>query len=153
MEIDAAHAFDFLEGRWRARCRSPRADGTWDEGEGTLTASKVLDSTTSMEVFEGPYCGTPIKAIGLRAFDPRTGEWSHTWTDSVSPGEFHVWRGRPVGGQVALESSWTENGGTVLSRLTWSRIESRSAHWESHRSTDGGRSWVAHWLIDFERVD
>jgi hypothetical protein len=27
MEKDAAHAFDFLKGRWRARCRSPRPDG------------------------------------------------------------------------------------------------------------------------------
>ena len=153
MERDAAHAFDFLEGRWRARCRSPRPDGTWDEAEGTLTASKVLDGTASLELFEGPYCGTPIKAIGLRAFDPRTQEWSHTWTDTTTPGEFHVWRGRLAEGQVALHSSWLENGHTVLSRLTWSRIEGRSAHWESHRSTDGGRTWEPHWLIDFERVD
>ena len=149
---DPAHAFDFLEGRWRARCHSARPDGAWEAGEGTLTASKVLDGTAFLEVFEGPYCGTLIKAIGLRAFEPRTGEWSHTWTDTASPGEFHVWRGRFTDGSLALQASWPNDGRVVLSRLTWSDITQRSAHWESHRSDDGGHTWEQHWVIDFERL-
>jgi hypothetical protein len=44
-----------------------------------------------------------------------------------------------------------ETGRPVLSRLTWSRIAERSAHWESHRSRDGGKTWTKHWVIDFTR--
>src|SRR5213593_3371224 len=90
-----AHEFDFLEGEWDAVCRFPRPDGTWGEGPGTLKATKVLDGSVSMEVFEGPYVGgLVIKGLGLRAFNPKSGCWEHTWTDSASPGGFPVWRGR-----------------------------------------------------------
>jgi hypothetical protein len=39
----------------------------------------------------------------------------------------------------------------VLSRLSWSGITDQSAHWESHRSLDGGKTWTRHWVIDFTR--
>ena len=49
-------------------------------------------------------------------------------------------------------SNWTENDGTpVLSRLTWSAITADSAHWESARSSDGGKTWQVHWVIDLRR--
>ena len=37
-----ARQFDFLEGEWNAICRFPLPDGSWGEGPGSLTASKVL---------------------------------------------------------------------------------------------------------------
>jgi hypothetical protein len=80
---DAAKQFDFLEGEWDAICRFPLPDGSWGEGRGTLKASKVLDGCVSMEFFEGPYQGTIIKGLGLRAFNPQTSEWEHTWTDTL----------------------------------------------------------------------
>ena len=53
---DSANAeatqFDFLEGEWNAICRFPLPDGSWGEGPGSLTASKVLDGCVSLEVFE-----------------------------------------------------------------------------------------------------
>ncbi len=30
-------------------------------------------------------------------------------------------------------------------------ISAISAHWESHRSLDGGATWTKHWVIDFAR--
>src|SRR5712664_1017261 len=62
-----AKQFDFLEGEWNAICRFPLPDGSWGEGRGWLTASKVLDGCVSLEFFEGPYQGTIIKGLGLRA--------------------------------------------------------------------------------------
>src|SRR5260370_8822027 len=67
-----ARQFDFLEGEWDAICRFPLRDGCWGEGRGWLTASKVLDGCVSLEFFEGPYQGTIIKGLGLRAFNPQT---------------------------------------------------------------------------------
>jgi hypothetical protein len=147
-----AQQFDFLDGEWNATCRFPLLDGSWGEGPGSLTASKVLDGCVSLEFFEGPYQGTMIKGLGLRAFNRRTSEWEHTWTDTSAPGGFLVWRGRFEGKAIELHGQWDdENGHHVLSRLTWSRISERSAHWESHRSIDGGKTWNKHWVIDFTR--
>ena len=147
-----ARQFDFLEGEWEAVCRFPRPDGSWGEGPGTMQAKWVLDGCVSLEFFEGPYLGSVIKGLGLRAFNPQTSQWEHTWTDTSSPGGFLVWRGRFAGDAIDLNGEWDdENGNHVLSRLTWSRITERSAHWESHRSTDGGKTWSKHWEIDLTR--
>src|SRR5215208_6321829 len=132
-----ATEFDFLEGEWDAVCRFPRPDGTWGEGPGSLKVTKVLDGCVFTEFFEGPYLGEHIKGLGLRAFNPRSGLWEHTWTDTASPGGFPVWRGRFEGGRIDLCGEWDgEDGQHILSRLTWSRISGHSAHWESHRSLD-----------------
>jgi hypothetical protein len=147
-----ARQFDFLEGEWDAICRFRLPDGSWGEGPGSLKASKVLDGCVSLEFFEGPYQGKFIKGLGLRAFNPQTSQWEHTWTDTSAPGGFLVWRGRFEGNTIDLHGQWKdETGHSVLSRLNWSRITERSAHWESHRSMDGGQTWSKHWEIDFTR--
>ncbi len=143
--------FDFLEGRWDAVCRVPSEEG-WEFGPGTLTASRTLDGLVSLELFEGTYHGGKLKGLGLRAFNQETGEWEHTWTDTLTPGHFHVWKGVCSDGKVELFSDWTEaDGRTVRSRLAWSDIHEDRAHWESARSSDGGRTWQIHWVIDFHR--
>jgi hypothetical protein len=147
-----AEQFNFLEGEWDAICRSPRPDGSWGEGPGSLKATKVLGGCVSLEFFEGPYEGMIIKGLGLRAFNPQTSQWEHTWTDTSAPGGFLVWRGRFAGDAIDLFGQWEdETGRPIRSRLTWSRITDRTAHWESHRSTDGGKTWTQHWVIDFTR--
>lgn len=115
--------FDFLEGEWDALCWSESSDGIWREGPGTLMAMKALDGCVSVERFEGPYCGSLIKGLGLRAFNRHSGQWEHTWTDSLEPGNFVV----------------------------WPRITPISAHWVSHRSIDEGQTWSKHWEIQFKK--
>ena len=147
-----AQQFDFLAGEWDAVCRFPLPDGSWGEGPGWLKVTKVLDGCVSLEFFEGPYLGTRIKGLGLRAFNPQTSQWEHTWTDTSAPGGFLVWRGRFEGGAIDLYGRWEdENGRSIRSRLTWSKITDRTAHWESHRSLDDGKTWSKHWVIDFTR--
>jgi hypothetical protein len=148
---DAARDFDFLVGKWDAACRVPSRDG-WTEGAGTLSVSRTLDGLVSLEYFEGIYHGGALKGLGLRVFNPRTHEWEHTWTDTLSPGDFHVWKGAFRDGKIDLLSEWNDEAGArVQSRLTWSNITEASAHWESSRSSDGGRTWQIHWVIDLRR--
>jgi hypothetical protein len=142
--------FDFLEGDWEAFCRVPSENG-WEEGPGRLTASRAVDGLVSVELFEGIYHGGALEGIGLRAFNRETQEWEHTWTDSLAPGHFHVWKGRFENGRVDLFGEWIEAGRPVLSRLTWSDICEDSAHWESSRSSDGGKTWQLHWVVDIRR--
>jgi len=116
-----------------------------------MKATKVLDGACFLEFFEGPYLGEMIKGLSLRAFNLATRQWEHTWTDTSLSGGFLVWRGRFKDGNIDLFSEWDEGSGHILSRLTWSQITDRSAHWESHRSPDGGKTWTKHWVIDFTR--
>lgn len=149
--MDAEREFDFLQGDWDAVCRVPSASG-WAEAPGSLTASRILGGSVSLEFFEGIYHGGALKGVGLRAYNRETREWEHTWTDSLEPGHFHVWKGVFRDGKIDFFGEWDEPGGKhVWSRLTWSDIRADSAHWESHRSTDGGRTWQPHWIIDIRR--
>lgn len=64
----------------------------------------------------------------------------------------HLEPGSVAGSGGDLFGEWdTDSGQRVHSRLTWSRITRSSAHWESHRSLDGGKTWTTHWVIDFTR--
>jgi hypothetical protein len=149
--MEAERGFDFLEGRWDAVCRVPSEAG-WVEAPGSLSVSRTLDGLVFVEHFEGIYHGGPLKGLGLRVFNPETSEWEHTWTDTLEPGNFHVWKGVFQDGKIASFAEWTDEGGSpVRSRLTWSEITQDSAHWESARSTDGGTSWQLHWVIDWRR--
>ena len=88
----------------------------------------------------------------IRAFNAQTSQWEHTWTDTSAPGGFVVWRGRFEGNVIDLHGQWEDEiGRQILSRLTWSQITKQSAHWASHRSMDGGKTWIKHWVIDFTR--
>lgn len=143
--------FDFLEGEWDAVCRVPAGDG-WVEGRGSLTASRTLDGLVLVEHFEGIYHGGALKGLGLRAFNPATKVWEHVWTDSLEPGRFYFWKGAFGDGKIDLLGEWVDGSGRrVRSRLTWSRITADGAHWESARSSDGGKTWEPHWVIDFRR--
>ena len=148
--VSSERQFDFLEGDWDAFCRVPTKDG-WDEAPGRMTASRTLDGLVSVEHFEGIYHGGPLKGLGLRAFNRETQEWEHTWTDTLAPGHFHVWKGTFQNGKIDLLGEWIEEGRPVRSRLTWSEIRPDSAHWESARSSDGGMTWRIHWVIDIRR--
>ncbi len=149
--MEAEREFDFLEGQWDAVCRVPSEKG-WVEAPGTLTASRTLDGLVSLERFEGIYHGGALKGLGLRAFNRESREWEHTWTDSLEPGHFHLWKGAFRDGKIDLFAEWSDEGGKqVRSRLTWSDIRADSAHWESARSFDGGKTWQVHWVIDYRR--
>ena len=148
--MEAERQFDFLEGQWDAVCRVPTKEG-WQEAPGKMTASRDLDGKVSVEHFEGIYHGGALKGLGLRAYNRETGEWEHTWTDSLQPGHFHVWKGVFTNGKIDLFGAWDEDGKHVRSRLTWSAIKADSAHWESARSFDGGKTWEIHWVIDIRR--
>jgi hypothetical protein len=148
--VDPERGFDFLEGEWDALCRVPTAEG-WVEAPGRLTAERALGGRVFVERFEGLYHGGRVEGLGLRAFNRETEEWEHTWTDTLAPAPFHVWKGRFEKGRSDLYAEWTEAGAPIRSRLSWSDVTADSAHWESARSRDGGKTWEVHWRIDFRK--
>ena len=94
------------------------------------------------------------RAAGLRAFDPKSGQWSIWWLDGrtpLGPLEPPV-RGGFQDGTGTFLADETFNGIPIRVRFTWSDITPTSCHWEQAFSTDGGATWETNWIMDFRRV-
>jgi hypothetical protein len=152
------HDFDFLVGHWQVHHRRLKErlanNHEWIEFEGTSVLQMVMGGygTFDDNVLELP--GGAYRAVGLRSFDPKSGQWSIWWLDSRTPlgpldpplrGTFHD----GVGTFLADD---TFNGRPIRVRFTWSKITPTSCHWEQAFSTDGGASWETNWEMDFKRT-
>jgi hypothetical protein len=147
------HDFDFQFGTWRVHHRVKRQEG-WIEFDGTCTDRPAMDGAANIEehVFERPSGRT--RAMGVRAYDPKTGLWAIWWVDGRDP---HLpidppVKGRFVEGVGTFYSEAVVDGKTVRTRYTWSHIGPDAALWEQAASVDSGRTWETNWIMQFRRV-
>ena len=152
------HDFDFLVGHWQVHHRRLKErlanNHEWIEFEGTSVLRKVMGGYGNFDdnVLEMP--GGAYRAVGLRSFDPKSGQWSIWWLDSRTPlGPLDPpVRGGFRDGIGTFFADDTFNGGPIRVRFEWSRITPTSCHWEQAFSTDGGATWETNWVMDFKRV-
>ncbi|HEY8618171.1 DUF1579 domain-containing protein [Phenylobacterium sp.] len=149
--------FAWLAGRWKVRHRrlKGRLVGSteWEPFEGTSTCWLTLGGlgTCDDNVIELP-AGT-YRAMGIRAFDAKTGKWAIWWLDEryadrIEPPVF----GGFANGVGTFEGDDTLNGKAIKVRFQWSRITKTSARWEQAFSSDGGKTWETNWEMDFTRL-
>jgi hypothetical protein len=98
--------------------------------------------------------GGVSKAVGLRAYDAKSGQWAIWWVDGRNPlaALDPPVQGRFERGIGTFYSESTADGKTTLTRYTWSNISPTSAHWEQGFSTDGGKTWDTNWYMEFTRT-
>lgn len=85
-----ARAFDFWIGDWQIHQRILREDGTWLGLEAKTSVSPAIDGCALIErwegevqfFWEGMQAPEPMKALSVRAYDPRTGQWYIHWMDT-----------------------------------------------------------------------
>lgn len=154
---EAPKDWAFLAGRWNVRHRRLRqrlvGSNDWDEFGGTLVNWPVLGGhgNVSDNVMEFPT--GDVRGVGLRAFDPATGQWLSWWLDSRMPADIAA----PVSGGFAdgigtFVGDDTLDGRPIRTRVQWSRITPRSACWEQACSADGGATWETNWISEFTRA-
>lgn len=149
------HDWDWLVGRWNVkhRCLKGRLTGSteWEEFTGSSTLWLTLGGLGTIDdnVMERP-AGT-FRAVGIRAFDVKTGLWSIWWLDPRSPNIDPPVRGGFKNGIGTFSGPDTLNGRPIMVRYTWSAITPTSAHWEQAYSPDEGVSWEVNWRMDFSR--
>lgn len=150
------HDFDFEVGEWRVhhRVKRPAEASTWLEFEGTCGARGLMDGRANVEehVFDKP--SGVSRGVGLRAYDPQTGEWAIWWIDGRAP---HGALDPPVKGRFengvgTFYSESLVDGRTVRTRFVWSHITPVSARWEQAHSTDAGQTWETNWIMEFQRI-
>jgi hypothetical protein len=153
---DAPKDWGFLVGKWKVKHRrlKQRLVGSkeWQEFGGTLVNWPVLGGHGNVgdNVMEFPD-GT-VRGIGLRAFDPASGQWSSWWVDSRDPSTLAApVRGAFANGVGTFIGDDTWQGRSVRTRVQWSQITSRSARWEQASSGDGGATWEVNWVSEFAR--
>ena len=150
--------FDFLIGHWQVHHRRLKErlanSHEWIEFSGSSVVWKVMGGYGTMDdnVLELP--GGTYRAAGLKAFDPKSGQWSIWWLDArmpLGPLDPPV-RGRFRNGVGTFFSDEIFNGRPIRVRFTWSDITPATCHWEQAFSTDGGATWETNWVMDFTRV-
>lgn len=148
--------FDFALGEWRVhhrRLRQRLADcADWVAFEGEMSTRAVLGGWGNVEdnllhLPEGPY-----RALALRSFDPRSGQWSIWWLDGRQPGQLDV----PVvgafdNGTGTFLADDTLDGRPIRVRFRWFTADPDAPRWEQAFSPDGGAHWETNWTMDFRR--
>jgi hypothetical protein len=149
--------WDFLVGRWTVKHRRLKArlagSTEWEEFNGTSVLSTTLGGAGNVDdnVIELP-SGT-YRAMGFRAFDPKTSQWSIWWLDARHPTTIDPpVRGGFRDGVGTFVGDDTLNGRPIKVRFLWSRMTANSAHWEQAFSADGGATWETNWVMDFTRL-
>lgn len=150
----AAGDFDFLAGEWKIRHRRPKKDapGAWDEFDGEATCWTVLGGTGSVEELRIP--ARDFSGLGIRLLNPKTLVWHDYWVNG---------KAREVGGGDGLTGVFLDgvgtftaedddNGTKIVVRGVWDRITPRSHRWRQGLTSDGGKTWVEDWFMDWTRV-
>ena len=148
------HDFDFEVGTWSVHHRVKRTTGGWVEFDGTCTTRLLIYGAGNVEehVFKKPEGAAT--GLGLRAFDPNSGQWAIWWMDGRDP---HGALDPPVKGRFEdgigrFYADGILNGKPIRTRYTWSKITATSAHWEQASSSDAGKTWDTNWYMDFKRI-
>jgi hypothetical protein len=148
--------FDWLVGRWKVRHHrlKERLAGShdWEDFDGTSQEWLTLGGygTIDDNVIELP-SGT-YRAMGFRAYNPDTRQWSVWWLDARRQTIDPPVRGGFAGGRGVFVGDDVLRGMPVKVRFIWSDITPASARWEQAFSPDGGRTWEMNWSMQFTRA-
>jgi hypothetical protein len=152
------HDFDFLVGKWRVhhwRLKERLAGSTeWQEFYGTSELHLTMNGQGTFDENFLDLPGDPYRAVGIRAYDPKTKTWAIWWIDGRNP---HAPVDPPTIGTFkdgvgTFLADDTLRGKPIKVRYEWSRITANTAHWEQAFSPDGGKNWEVNWRMDFERI-
>jgi len=155
---EAPGDFDFLYGSWRVRHRRLKArlagSNEWQEFGGTCVCQSLMGGLGNVDDNWLDLPAGAYRAIGVRAYDPKTRQWAIWWVDGRTP---HGPLDPPVSGGFAngvgtFLSDGTHADRPVKVRYEWSKITPRTAVWEQAFSPDRGKTWEMNWHMDFTRA-
>ena len=153
-DMDGVHDFDFLVGEWRVHHRRLKPDSDeWVDFEGTSSNRKLMDGGANMEEHALNAPNGAYRAVALRAYDSKTRQWAIWWLDGRYPAGpiGPPVKGRFENGIGSFYGDYAQDGKPMRVRFLWSNITPTSARWEQSSSSDGGKTWAANWIMNFQR--
>lgn len=147
-----AHGFDFEIGSWSihlSRLKDRLAGSTtWVAFDGTTVTQPVWNGRADVEQFETDSSDGHIEGMTLRLYNPQSRQWRIYWANSEDGildqpmiGEF-----KNGVGEFYDQEMW--KGRAVFVRFIWSKMATKSPHFEQAFSDDGGKTWEVNWITD-----
>jgi hypothetical protein len=101
-----------------------------------------------------PQPNGPYRTLGIRAYDPATGQWTLWWLDGRMPSASlePALHGHFENGIGTFYADDTYEGKPIRVRFTWSDITADSATGEQAFSADGGKTWEPNWTMHWQRI-
>jgi uncharacterized protein YciI len=152
--------FDFWLGDWSIQQRIRTADGGWVELPAQTRVRRALGGCALLERWRGKvqfFWGgmthpAAMRGMSVRSYDPKSGDWTIWWMDTMNPGFGSGFTGRfqDDKGEFFSEHA-TPDGGKRLARITFSDIQPDSVHWDLATSHDDGATWNVIWAMEMRR--
>jgi hypothetical protein len=147
-----AHGFDFEIGDWNihlSRLKDRLAGSrTWVAFDGTSVTQPVWNGRANVEQFETDSSGSHIEGMTLRLYNPQSHQWSIYWANSADGiiGQPMIGEFKNGVGEFYDQEMWKNRA--VYVRFIWSKMATKSPHFEQAFSDDGGKTWEVNWITD-----
>ena len=145
--VQPADLFDFWLGDWQVGWVN--ADGS--KGMGRNRVTKILDGAVIQEDFEA-LAGLPPPLLKGRSLSVLAGGvWRQSWVDNQ--GGYYSFTAQVEGDKRIFITAPRplKNGATLLQRMVFADITPTSLTWDWQSSTDGGKTWLLQWRIQYSR--
>lgn len=153
---DGQHDFDFEEGSWKIhlkrRLHPLTGSNEWVEFDGTSVTRRLWDGRAWIEQFESEGPAGHVEGMTLRLYHPDSRQWYLYWANSKDGvlGQPTIGEFKNDGGEFYDQEQF--NGRAILVRFIWSKVSSKSPHFEQSFSEDGGKTWEVNWITDQTQV-
>ena len=155
-EADGQHDFDFEFGSWRAQVRrlvKPLSGSTpWVELSGTSVVRKLWDGEGNIGELDISGPSGRIQGVTLRLYNPRTRQWSVSFSSRAGGSQGLPLYGRFQGGRGEFYDLEMVDDRAVLVRFVFSDITGDAFRFEQAFSADGGKRWEVNWIATFQRI-
>ncbi len=145
--------FGFLSGHWTIKHRRLTASNpdVWDSFEGEASCWSILNGTVSVEELRIP--ARDFSGMGLRTLNKEKHAWSDVWMNAkngilITPGV----EGYFENGEGVFITEERDGEQTILVRGAWDNISPATCRWQQATSSDGGKSWLTNWVMDWKRA-
>jgi len=152
-----AHDWDWLEGAWNVRHRrlQGRLVGSteWEEFDGWCEMRKTMGGFGNVDDNVVGIPSGAYRAMGVRAFNRETRQWSIWWLDERYPATIEPpVRGGFVDGAGEFTGDDTLNGQPIKVRFRWTDTRTAAPRWEQAFSADDGETWEVNSEMEFRRA-
>ena len=155
-EADGQHDFDFEFGSWRAQVRrlvKPLSGSTpWVELSGTSVVRKLWDGEGNIGELDISGPSGRIQGVTLRLYNPRTRQWSVSFSSRAGGTQGLPLYGRFQGGRGEFYDQEMLDDRAILVRFAIWELTPDSAQSEQAFSDDGGRTWEVNWKTQYTRI-
>jgi hypothetical protein len=134
--------FDFWIGEWEAF--GPKGKG------GESKVSLILDSCVILEEWTGTQQGFAGKSFNT--YNVKTKMWQQTWVDNKGGVTEYVnssWEKDKM--VVTTNNQLQANGSWLMQRMAFTKLSDDKVRQHGENSTDGGKTWVTSFDLEYRR--